>query len=180
MNGLPQHSPHRNEAGVSMTRKHLLMTATLLSRASLPLLRISLGVVFLWFGALKLTNSTPIADLIANTVRFLPASWFVPALGGFEVVLGIALFVGRRMGVVAALMVAHLGGTFMVLVIQPEVVFQRDNPLLLTMTGEFVVKNVVLIAAGIVLASSYLDRLQRTTVNHTSAAASDRRRSELL
>jgi uncharacterized membrane protein YkgB len=136
------------------------MAATVLSRASLPLLRISLGIIFLWFGALKLTNSTPIADLIADTVPFLPDAWFVPALGGFEVLLGLALFVGRRIGIVAALMVAHLGGTFMVLVMQPEIVFQRDNPLLLTMTGEFVVKNVVLMAAGIVLASSYLDRAQ--------------------
>jgi uncharacterized membrane protein YkgB len=158
MSGLPERSPHRNEAVTSTTRKHLLMTAALLNRASLPLLRISLGIVFLWFGALKLTDSTPIADLIADTVPFLPDTWFVPALGGFEVLLGVALFVGRRIGVVAALMVAHLGGTFMVLVMQPEIVFQRDNPLLLTMTGEFVIKNVVLIAAGIVLASSYLDR----------------------
>jgi uncharacterized membrane protein YkgB len=128
------------------------------SRASLPLLRGSLGVVFIWFGALKLTNATPIADLIAETVPFLPGSWFVPALGGFEMLLGLALLIGRRIDIIVALMVAHLAGTFMVLVTQPEVVFQGDNPLLLTMTGEFVVKNVVLIAAGIVLASAYLER----------------------
>jgi len=168
MNGLPERFPHRNEAVASMTRKHLLLTAALLSRASLPLLRISLSVVFLWFGALKVTNSTPIADLIADTVPFLPGSWFVPALGGFEVLLGVALLVGRLIGVVAALMVAHLGGTFMVLVMQPEIVFQRDNPLLLTMTGEFVIKNVVLIAAGIVLASSYLDRMRAEAATEES------------
>jgi len=160
MNDLPERALRRPEAAASSIRKRLLTTSTVLSRASLPLLRISLGFVFVWFGALKLTDSTPIADLIAETVPILPGSWFVPALGGFEVLLGVALFVGRRMGVVTALMVAHLGGTFMVLVMQPEIVFQRDNPLLLTMTGEFVVKNVVLIAAGIVLASSYLDRAQ--------------------
>jgi putative oxidoreductase len=164
MNGLPERSPSRIEAAASETRKRLLVAATVLSRASLPLLRISLGLIFLWFGALKLTNSTPIADLIADTVPFLPDAWFVPALGGFEVLLGLALFVGRRMGIVVALMVAHLSGTFMVLVMQPEIVFQRDNPLLLTMTGEFVVKNVVLMAAGIVLASSYLDRAQARPV----------------
>lgn len=48
-------------------------------------------------------------------------------------------------------MIAHLSGTFLVLVTQPAVAFQDGNPLALTMTGEFVVKNVVLIAAGLVL-----------------------------
>jgi putative oxidoreductase len=155
---LPEHSSQHPDVAVPTTRERLLMTAILLHRASLPLLRISLGVVFIWFGALKLTDMTPTAELIAATVPFLPSSWFVPTLGAFEVVLGLALLIGRRIGIVAALMVAHLGGTFMVLAMQPEVAFQRDNPLLLTMTGEFVVKNVVLIAAGFVLLSSYLDR----------------------
>src|SRR5687768_16096709 len=77
-------------------------------RASLPLLRVSLGIVFMWFGALKLTNSTPVAQLVADTVPFLPAQWFVPTLGGFEVLLGLALLIGRYLGVVILLMVGHL------------------------------------------------------------------------
>jgi uncharacterized membrane protein YkgB len=154
---LPQRSQRNPDVATSASER-LVRTAILVNRLSLPLLRISLGVIFIWFGALKLTDSTPIADLVAATVPFLPGSWFVPTLGGFEVILGVALLVGRRIAIVVAVMVAHLGGTFMVLVMQPEVVFQRDNPLLLTMTGEFVVKNVVLIAAGVVLASAYLDR----------------------
>gem|GEM_PF-3161571 len=46
----------------------------------------------------------------------------------------------------------QMAGTFLVL--RPEVSFQRNNPLLLTMTGEFVVKNLVLIAAGLVIGST--------------------------
>jgi uncharacterized membrane protein YkgB len=123
----------------------------LLTQVSLPLLRVSLGVVFIWFGALKFTDSTPVADLVARTVPFLPSHWFVPALGGFEVILGLGLLIGRRLAIVALLMVAHLSGTFLVLVTQPDVAFQHGNPVMLTMTGEFVVKNVVLITAGLVL-----------------------------
>ena len=122
-------------------------------RASLPLLRASLGIVFIWFGALKLTNSTPVAELVANTVPFLPSNLFVPALGIFEVLLGVALLVGRYLGVVILLMLGHLTGTFLVLVTQPQLAFQNGNPLLLTMTGEFVVKNIVLMTAGLVLAT---------------------------
>lgn len=134
-------------------------------RASLPLLRVSLGIVFMWFGALKLTNSTPVAELVAHTVPFLPAQWFVPALGVFEVLLGLALLIGRYLGLVILLMVGHLAGTFLVLVTQPTIAFQNGNPLLLTMTGEFVVKNVVLMTAGLVLATwSRQRRVERAAV----------------
>jgi putative oxidoreductase len=132
------------EARVSALRHRL-------AQVSLPLLRIALGVVFVWFGALKLTGSTPVGELVARTLPFLPAHWFVPVLGIFEAVLGVALLAGRYLAIVAALMVAHLTGTFLVLVTQPDVAFQNGNPLMLTMTGEFVVKNVVLIIAGLVL-----------------------------
>jgi uncharacterized membrane protein YkgB len=122
-----------------------------LSQVSLPLLRIALGVVYIWFGALKFTDSSPVGELVAKTVPFLPSHWFVPALGGFEVLVGIGLLIGKRLAIVALLMVAHLAGTFLVLVTQPSVAFQNGDPLMLTMTGEFVVKNVVLITAGLVL-----------------------------
>jgi hypothetical protein len=57
-------------------------------------------------------------------------------------------------------MVAHLTGTLLVFVMQPHVAFKHGNPLLLTTEGEFVLKNVVLISAGLVLAS----RLQARSV----------------
>ena len=46
----------------------------------------------------------------------------------------------------------HLLGTFTVLVTQPDLAFQQGNPLLLTVEGEFVVKNLVLLSAGLALA----------------------------
>jgi uncharacterized membrane protein YkgB len=122
-------------------------------RISVPLLRVSLGVVFIWFGALKFTASSPVGALVAKTLPFLPPHIFVPALGAFEVLLGVGLLLGRRLEIVALLMCGHLAGTFLVLVTQPEVAFQSHNPFMLTMTGEFVVKNLVLITAGILLAT---------------------------
>lgn len=128
-----------------------------LAHFSLPLLRISLGIVFVWFGALKLSNSTPVAELVAHTLPFLPSRLVVPALGGFEVVLGIALLIGRRLEIIALVMVGHLMGTLLVLVTQPDVAFKDRNILMLTMTGEFVVKNLVLIAAGLVIATASVE-----------------------
>ena len=126
----------------------------LLARVGVPLLRLSLGLVFVWFGALKVADRTPVGDLVAGTVPWLDRAWFVPALGAFEVVLGLALIVGYRLGWVALLTAAHLAGTFLTLVVQPDVAFQQGNPLLLTTEGEFVAKNLVLATAALVVAAS--------------------------
>lgn len=125
----------------------------LLRRFSLPLLRVSIGVVFVWFGALKVADVSPARDLVADTVPFLDADWFVPALGWFEMALGVALVVGVGLGWVCAVMVAHLGGTFLTVVMQPGALFQHGNPFMLTMEGEFVAKNLVLITAALVIAA---------------------------
>jgi putative oxidoreductase len=125
----------------------------LLRRFSLPLLRASLGLVFVWFGALKVADVTPAKELVAGTVPWLDADWLVPVLGWFEIVIGAALISGFLLGWVCAGMVAHLCGTFLTVLMQPDIMFQHGNPLMLTMEGEFVAKNLVLITAALVLAT---------------------------
>ena len=125
---------------------------SLLEKYSVPSLRVALAVVFVWFGALKVFDVTPVGDLVAGTVPWFDPTWFVPVLGAFEVALGLVLLSGRLIGWACAAMVAHLGGTFLVYVMQPAVAFQDGNPLLMTTEGEFVAKNVVLITAGLVVA----------------------------
>jgi putative oxidoreductase len=128
-------------------------TVALLRRVAIPLLRVSLGLVFVWFGALKVFNVTPVGELVAGTLPFVDPTWFVPMLGAVEVALGVGLLLGRMITAVCAVLVAHLCGTFLVLVMQPQLAFQDGNPLLLTTIGEFVIKNVVLISAALVLAA---------------------------
>jgi uncharacterized membrane protein YkgB len=127
----------------------------LLRAVSLPLLRLAIGAVFIWFGALKLSNSTPVADFVANTLPWFNRAWLVPALGVFEVAIGLLLLTGRFVPLVCGALVAHLTGTFLSLIMQPGVTFQHGNPLMLTTEGEFVVKNLVFIAAGLVIAARF-------------------------
>jgi putative oxidoreductase len=129
-------------------------------RISVSLLRIAIGTVFVWFGALELTGDTPVARLVADTLPFLPKGFIVPALGIFEVLLGVALLIGRRLDLVVIPLVLHLTGTFLVLVVTPQTAFANHNPLMLTMVGEFVVKNVVLIAAALVVATKCAQRIE--------------------
>lgn len=128
---------------------------------AVTLLRGALGFVFVWFGALKVADVTPVADLVARTVPWMDRGPLLVSLGAAEIVLGAALWLGRRLRWVAAAALAHLLATFLVLVVQPQVAFQAGNPLLLTTEGEFVVKNLVLITACLVLMSADQPRQAR-------------------
>ena len=131
-----------------------------LLRAAVPLLlRISLGVTFVWFGGLKLADEPTLpASLIAAITPFVDPGVSVPVVGAIEVVLGAGLLLGRRMPVFLGAIALHLSGTLLVLLLRPDVAFLDGNPLLLSMEGEYVVKNLVLLAATASLALHSLGR----------------------
>ena len=129
-----------------------------LRRFSLPTLRISLAVVFIWFGALKVFDVTPVGDLVARTVYWFDPGWVVPILGVLEIAVGLGLLFKYAMRAVLGAFFLQLIGTFLVLLIQPDISFQDSNPLLLTVEGEFVIKNLVLIAAGMVVGATVTAR----------------------
>jgi putative oxidoreductase len=113
------------------------------------IIRISLGIVFVWFGLLKVAGVSPVFDLASHVVYWLPPELFVPLLGILEIAIGAGLMLGKGLRGVLALLFLQLAGTFLVLLIWPEAAFQGGNPLFLTTEGEFVIKNLVLIAAGL-------------------------------
>jgi putative oxidoreductase len=123
----------------------------LLRRWSIPALRLTLGLIFLWFGFLKLFGESPVTGLLKNTYTFLPLRPFAVTLGACEVLLGVGLLVKRVMRCTLFLLCAHLTGTFMALWLAPSLFFRGGNPLWLTADGEFVIKNMVLIAAALVI-----------------------------
>jgi putative oxidoreductase len=125
----------------------------LLRRAVPLLLRGSLGVAFVWFGALKLAGAATLpASLIAAITPSVDPDVSEPLVGAFEVALGAGLLLGRWMPVFVAAAALQLAGTFLVLVLRPDVAFVDGNPLRLSVEGEYVVKNLVLLAATAALA----------------------------
>lgn len=122
-----------------------------LDRHGVTALRLAVATVFIWFGALKVVGRSPVEDLVAGTVFWLPAGFVVPAIGVWEVVVGLGLLVPVALRLTLLLFWLQMAGTFLVLVTDPGLSFQENNPLLLTVTGEFVIKNLVLITAGLVI-----------------------------
>lgn len=125
-----------------------------LGRWGVTTLRISLAVVFIWFGLLKVFGVSPVVDLVASTVYWVDPDWFVPALGVVEILVGLGLAVRRLLRLVLLVLAGQMVGTFLVFVLLPEIAFQEGNPLKLTVEGEFVIKNLVLLAAGMVVGAS--------------------------
>jgi putative oxidoreductase len=125
-----------------------------LLRHAVPLLlRASLGVTFLWFGGLKLADEPTLpASLIAAITPFVDPDVSVPVVGALEVILGAGLLIGRRLPLFLTGVGLHLFGTFLVLVLKPDLAFVDGNPLLLSVEGEYVIKNLVLLAATAALA----------------------------
>ncbi len=124
-----------------------------LGRWSVPLLRVSLGIVFVWFGGLKVLGVSPVSDLVGDTVYWVDPDWFVPVLGIAEIAIGTLLIVARLLRPALFVFVAQMVGTALVFLVLPDVAFQDGNPLKLTVEGEFVVKNLVLLTAGLVVAA---------------------------
>ncbi|MFJ8297637.1 hypothetical protein ACIQ9R_17380 [Streptomyces sp. NPDC094447] len=144
-----------------------------LHRYGLGMLRASLGGVFVWFGVLKVVGLSPAAALVVDVLPFPAGGWFVPSLGWAEVALGLWLVSGRARALALPVLTGHLCGTFAVLVLTPSVAFSHSNPLLLTLVGEFVVKNVVLLAGVVVVTTA----TTQATATHATAAEGSRTRA---
>ena len=144
----------RDNGGVSNALVRFDDTAVRLARRyGVPTLRIALGIVFIWFGLLKVADATPVSDLVADIVPVLSDRSAVLVVGIIEVVVGIGLITGIAIRFILGLFFLQMLGTFLVLVLRPGLSFD-GNPLKLTVIGEFVVKNLVLLTAGLVVAGS--------------------------
>lgn len=119
------------------------------------LLRLAIAFVYLWFGALKLLGASPAAELVVQTVSWLPPRTALLFIGGWEVLIGAALLFAHPLVLRVGLLLLWLQllGTFQVFILLPGAAFQGGNPLLPTLEGQYAIKNLVLITAGLVIGS---------------------------
>jgi uncharacterized membrane protein YkgB len=122
-----------------------------MDRHGVLLLRVAVGLVFVWFGALKLIpGASPATGLIVSTYPFLPERLFVASVGCWEVVIGLGFVTGRLLRVTVALMYLQMLGAMSPVALNPAAVFVQP-PFVLTLEGQYIVKNLVLLAAAIVI-----------------------------
>jgi uncharacterized membrane protein YkgB len=123
------------------------------------LLRLSLGLVFVWFGALKfLPGGSPAENLATRTISALSGglvspSVSLPVLAGWECLIGLGLLSGKLLRATLALLFVQMLGTLAPLVLFPHEVFVRI-PFIPTLEGQYIIKNLVLISAGVVVGAT--------------------------
>ena len=136
---------------------------------SIAILRVSLGLVFLMFGILKFVpGASPAEELAVRTVQTLslgtlPAQAAVLLTAAVETFVGLTLVSGKLLRTGLAVMAMALVG-----IMSPLVLFAADLfPGAPTLEAQYVLKDIVLVAAGLVIAATALGaRLQATPMRH--------------
>lgn len=130
-----------------------------MARYGVTLLRVSLGVVFLWFGVLKFfPGLSPAQDLATRAIGVLtfgrvPSHVAIPMLAAWECVIGLGLISGLFMRATLLLLWLQMIGTITPLAFFPHEAFARI-PYAPTLEGQYIIKNLVLISAGIVIGAT--------------------------
>lgn len=122
---------------------------------SIPVARIGLFIVFFWFGFLKILALSPASPLVQNlfehTMPIMPFDTFMVAFGAFECIIGILFLIKGMERVVIPLLFIHMLTTILPLFLIPEVTW--SSFLVPTLEGQYIIKNVVIIAAAIGIAA---------------------------
>ena len=133
-----------------------------MSAAGILMLRLSIGFIFLWFGGLKFFQGlSPAEDIAIRTIDTITFGWFqepliIYGLAVWEVLIGIGLLFNIFLRETLLLLYVQMIGTFLPVFLFPEEVFQVA-PYSLTLEGQYIIKNVVFISAGIVLGATVRD-----------------------
>lgn len=126
-----------------------------MARWGIVALRVSLGVIFIWFGILKPFGMSPAEDMVIKTVDWMPvlsAHGWLSVIGWWEVLIGVTFLFRKTLRLAIALLAMQMAGTFMPLVMLPEITYQAGRfPYGLTMEGQYIVKNMLIIAAALVV-----------------------------
>mgnify|MGYP004702301145 CR=1 FL=1 len=127
-----------------------------MARNGIPALRITMGIVFIWFGFQKffpgLSSAQDIATRTIEVLSFGIVSPVVsmPLLAAWEVIIGLGFVTGLFLKATTILLLLQMAGTFTPLLIFPAETFSIF-PIVPTIVGQYIIKNIVFIAAAFVI-----------------------------
>src|SRR5687768_1516579 len=134
--------------------------AGFMRRYGFVFLRVAVAVVLIWFGALKFfPGLSPAVELVKRTVYWLPPDVFIPILAAWEVLIGACLLIRPLVRVAILLLFLQMGGTFLPLVLLPDATWLRA-PFAPTLEGQYILKNLVIIGAALVIGSTVRQQSQ--------------------
>lgn len=121
----------------------------IVQRIAEPLLRITLGLVLVWIAALKFYDPTPVRGLLAASLPLFAHNGFVYTLGGLEILAALALFAGIWVRYIGLAVLILFAGTLTIFLIAPVLTYGPHGFPILSLLGQFLLKDTVLAAAAI-------------------------------
>jgi uncharacterized membrane protein YkgB len=126
-----------------------------LRAVSVPMARLALFVVFFWFGILKILHTSPanplVEELLERTLPFISFNEFIIFFSLFEMLIGFVFLVPGWERLAIALLVPHMITTSLPLIFLPAITWQ--GYLTPTLEGQYIIKNLVIIALALGLAA---------------------------
>lgn len=151
--------PKRNEFYFNQIDKRI---ARFMGNWGTRALRYSLAIIFIWFGLLKPLGISPAAALVKDTIYWMPvfsAETWVDIVGWWEVLIGVTFLFRKTVRLAILLLAFQMIGTFMPLILLPEIAFQPGRiPFGLTLEGQYIVKNLLIISAALVIGGTVRKR----------------------
>lgn len=127
-------------------------------KIGIPALRISFAIIFIWFGLLKPFGLSPAEGLLKQTVTWLPFgspdSW-LHIIGYWEVIIGLFFLFKKTSRIAIALLFLQMAGTFMPLIFLPSITYQNGNPFTLTLEGQYIIKNILIISGALIIGGDF-------------------------
>ncbi len=131
-------------------------------KISVPLARLSLFLVYFWFGALKIFSTSPanplVDALLQKTLPFLTFSQFIVCFAIFEMVIGLLFLIPKAQKIAVPLFFLHMITTALPLFVLGDQIWQSF--LTPTLEGQYIIKNLVLIALVVSLISQTKPKIQ--------------------
>lgn len=123
----------------------------LFRKISVPVARISLFIVFFWFGFLKVIGLSPAGPIVHllfdQTIHFMAFNTFYMLFALFECLIGILFLIKGAERIVLPLLLFHMGTTVLPLFFLPNITWQSF--MVPTLEGQYIIKNLVIIATAI-------------------------------
>ena len=132
-------------------------------------LRYSLAVILIWIGALKFADPSPVVGLLKASLPFLASAGFVYVLGAVEVAVGIALVAGFMLRYAGLVLLGLFAGTLLIFLVAPAVSYGDAGFPLLSLVGQFLLKDLVLFGASLqVIAQDTMTEDRRLRMAHAA------------
>ncbi len=131
-----------------------------MAKNGFALLRISIGIVFFWYGIQKFFPGVSSAEELATrtiemmTFGLVKQALSIPLLAAWEVFLGVTFITGRLMRIAIPLLFLQMIGTFMPLFLFPSETFETV-PFVPTIVGQYIFKNIVVITGAMVIGAHH-------------------------